>query len=70
MQENGVTHWETDAGTKITLVEDKEDKIVKKFNEKKFQEENELLYNKYLEDKVQKGRCGYVLITLGGKDEN
>lgn len=69
MIENGVTHWETTNGTKITLVEDKEDKIVKKFNENKFKEENELLYNKYLEDKVQKGKAGYVLITLGGNND-
>lgn len=64
MQKNGITHWDTPNGTKITLVEDKEDKIVKKFNEDKFKEENEKLYNKYLEDKTQKGKKGYVLITL------
>ena len=68
MQENNVDHWETPGGTKITLVADGQDKIVKKFNEKKFKEENELLYNKYLEDKEQKGKAGYVLITL--KKEN
>lgn len=68
MEENGVSHWETPNGTKITLVEDKEDKIVKKFNADKFKEENEPLYNKYLEDKVQKGKAGYVLITLGEKE--
>jgi len=69
MQENNIKTWETPNGTKITLVEDTPNKIVKKFNEKQFKEENELLYNKYLEDKEQKGRSGYVLITLGGKDE-
>ena len=70
MQENGITHWETDTGTKITLVEDTPSKIVKKFNEKKFKEENELLYNKYLEDKEQKGKSGYVLITIAKEKEN
>ena len=69
MQKNNLKTWEMPNGTKITLVEDKEDKVVKKFNEKQFKEENELLYNKYLEEKIQKGRAGYVLITLGGKDE-
>lgn len=69
MQENGITHWETDTGTKITLVEDTPSKMIKKFNESKFKEENELLYNKYLEDKEQKGRSGFVRIILGGKDE-
>lgn len=69
MQENGIKTWEMPTGTRITLVPDGEDKVVKKFNEKKFKEENELLYNKYLEDKVQKGRAGYVLVTLGGNSE-
>lgn len=69
MQEKGITHWETNGGTKITLVEDKPDKVVKKFNESKFKEENELIYNKYLEDKVQKGRAGYVLVSLGGNND-
>ena len=70
MQENNVDHWETPTGTKITLVADGQNKIVKKFNEKKFKEENELLYNKYLEDKEQKGRCGYVLINLKGDNND
>ena len=67
MEENNVDHWEMSTGTKVTLVPNAEDKTVKKFNEKKFKEENELLYNKYLEDKIQKGRNGYVLITLKGE---
>lgn len=65
MQNNNIKKWETPNGTLITLVEDTESKIVKKFNESKFKEENENLYNKYLEDKEQKGRSGYVKITLG-----
>ena len=39
-----------------------------KFNENKFKEENEDIYNKYLETKIQKGRNGYVLITLPKED--
>lgn len=69
MEESNITHWETPSGIKITLVPDGEDKIIKKFNEKKFKEENENLYNNYLEDKEQKGRSGYVLISLGGNDD-
>lgn len=69
MQNNNIKKWETPNGTKITLVEDTPSKMVKKFNEKKFQEENESLYNKYLEDKEQKGKSGYVKITLGDNDE-
>ena len=69
MQNNNIKKWETPNGTKITLVEDTPNKIVKKFNEKKFQEENETLYNEYLEDKEQKGKSGYVKITLGGNND-
>lgn len=70
MEEKGIEHWETPTGTKITLVADGQNKIIKKFNEKKFKEENELLYNKYLEDKEQKGKAGYVLITLKKEEKN
>lgn len=67
MELNNVKTWSTPNGTKITLVDDSPDKIVQKFNETRFKEENETLYNKYLEDKEQKGKKGYVKITLGGK---
>lgn len=50
---------------KITNVLDGEDKEVQKFNEKQFKEENEELYNKYLETKIQKGRKGFLLIKKG-----
>ena len=56
--------WETPNGIKITLVPDGEDKEVMKFNESKFKEENEDVYNKYLETKIQKGKTGYIRITL------
>lgn len=46
------------------LTRDVEDKEVQKFNEEKFKEENEDIYNKYLETKIQKGRKGSVRITL------
>ena len=69
MERNNIKTWETPNGTLITLVADTPSKMIKKFNESKFKEENEQLYNQYLEDKEQKGKSGYVRITLGGKDE-
>lgn len=63
MQAASVKSWTTPSGYKITLVEDGEDKIVKKFNEKKFEEAAPETYKEFLEDKVQKGRAGYVKIT-------
>ncbi|MCQ2087665.1 MAG: YqaJ viral recombinase family protein [Bacilli bacterium] len=64
MVENGVKKWTTPNNTQITLVADGEDKEVQKFNEKKFAEEHQDIYSEYLEAKVQKGRKGYVKITL------
>ena len=67
MEKNNLTGWEMPNGTLITLVAETPSKIVKEFNEDKFKEENELLYNKYLEDKEKKGRKGYVRITIKGE---
>lgn len=64
MQEFGIKKWTTPNGTKITLVDDGEDKEVEVFNENNFKKDNEELYKKYLEKKIKKGRSGYVLITL------
>lgn len=69
MEKNNLTGWEMPGGTLITLVAETPSKIVKEFNEDKFKEENELLYNKYLEDKEKKGRKGYVRITIKNKKE-
>lgn len=68
MEEKGIKSWQTPNGAKITLVEDGKDKEVMKFNENKFKEENEDIYNNYLETKIQKGKNGYVLITLPKED--
>ena len=68
MEEKGIKSWQTPNGAKITLVEDGKDKEVMKFNEKKFMEENQDIYNNYLETKIQKGKNGYVLITLPKED--
>lgn len=64
MEKNNIKKWETPNGVKITLVADGGDKIVKKFNEQLFKENNLDLWDKYSEDIVQKGKTGYVKITL------
>ena len=64
MEKNNVKKWTTNNGIQITLVADGVDKEVEKFNEKKFKEENEETYKKYLEMYMQKGKSGYVKITV------
>ena len=64
MEKSGTKTWETPNGTKITLVPDGEDKVVKKFNEKLFKNNNLDLWDEYSEEVVQKGKSGYVRITL------
>ena len=64
MKEKNVKKWETPSGVKITLVEDGEDKLVRKFNEKLFKDNNLDLWEEYSEEVVQKGKSGYVKITL------
>ena len=68
MEQSNIKKWETPNGTKITLVEDSPSKMVDKFNEEKFKEENAELYQKYVEPKEQKGKSGYVKITLAKKE--
>lgn len=68
MENNGVKTWETPNGVKITLVLDGEDKIVRKFNEKLFKDNNLDLWDEYSEEVVQKGKAGYVKITLPKED--
>ena len=64
MEKYNVKKWTTNNGVQITLVDDTPDKEVQKFNEEKFIQENLELYEKYLETKIQKGRSGYVKVTL------
>lgn len=64
MEKSGTKTWETPNGTKITLVSDSEDKVVKKFNEKLFKNNNLDLWDEYSEEVIQKGKLGYVKITL------
>jgi hypothetical protein len=61
-------NWEMPNGTLITNVLDGEDTIKKVFDEKKFKEENQEQYEKYLIDKVTKGKKGYVKITYREKE--
>lgn len=63
MQAASVKSWKTPSGYTITLVEDGEDKIVKKLNEEKLKKLAPKFYEACLEDKVQKGKAGYVKIT-------
>ena len=64
MEKTGTKAWETPNGTKITLVSDGEDKVVRKFNEKLFKDNNLDLWDEYSEEVTQKGKSGYVRITL------
>ena len=64
MENNNIKKWETPNGVKITLVADGEDKVVRKFNEQLFKENNLDLWDEYSEEVVQKGKSGYVKITL------
>lgn len=68
MEKAGTKTWETPNGTKITLVPDGEDKVVKKFNEKLFKDNNLDLWDEYSEEVTQKGKAGYVRITLPKED--
>ena len=63
MQASGVKSWTTPNGYKITLVPDGEDSTKKVLDEDKLKKEDPDIYNKYLKDKIVKGRSGYVLIT-------
>ena len=61
MESHSVKKWTTPNGTHITLVAYGEDKEVETFDEKKFKEDNQEIYNNYLKTtKKKKGRSGYV----------
>lgn len=70
MQAASVKSWTTPQGYKITLIPDGEDKVDKKFNEDKFKAEDPDTYKKYLEDKLVKGKTGYVKITIPKSKES
>lgn len=58
-----VKSWRTPNGYLITRVEDGEDSVKKVFDEASFKKDNKDLYDKYLVDKITKGKAGYILIT-------
>ncbi len=64
MEAYNIKTWTTPNGTKITLVPDGEDKTIREFDLKKFEEFHPELIEPYMVDKVKKGRSGYVKITL------
>ena len=65
-----VKSWKTPNGYTITRVDDDEDSVKKVFDETSFKKDNKELYEKYLVDKIVKGKAGYVLITAPkNKDE-
>lgn len=70
MQEHGIKSWTMPSGTKVTLVPRGEDKTVKAFDETRFAEEHEDLYEEYTTDRIKKGRSAYVRITTMAKGED
>lgn len=68
MEKYGKKTWDTPNGTKITLVADGKDKVIRKFNEQLFKENNLDLWDEYSEEVIQKGKAGYVKITLPKED--
>ena len=68
MKLHNIKKWETPNGTKITRIIGKEDEIFKVVNFEKLEDENVDLCKKYIEDKVKKGKAGYIKITLGADE--
>lgn len=68
MQDHQIKKWTTNNGVQITRVDGSEDSTVtvSKFNEDKFKEEHQDLYESYIEEiqQTKKGRSGYLKITL------
>ena len=68
MQDYQIKKWTTNNGVQITRVDGSEDTTVtvQKFNEEKFKEEHQDLYESYVEEiqQTKKGRSGYLKITL------
>lgn len=68
MRKYGVSQWVTNNGTKITLVDGKDEEIVTEpvFNMQLFSEKHPKLYKEFMheETKTKPGRAGYVRITF------
>jgi len=63
MQSAGIKTFKTPNGYRLTLIDDGEDSVKKVFKEDDFAKAHPRLYRGFLEDKVVKGKSGYVLIT-------
>lgn len=63
MEENGIKKWITNNGIQITRVASTPDKTEMVFNEDKLKEEQPLIYANYCEEKIKKGKAGYIKIT-------
>ena len=74
MQDNNIKSWQTQKGTKITVVKGKQKEIKKtiEFDIERFKQENEEMYKNYLVDieKVTSARKGFIKITLSKEEEN
>lgn len=64
MEKHGIKKWTTNGGVKITLVPDGEGSTRKVFDDKAFKQDQPETYEKYLVDKMVKGKSGYVRVTL------
>jgi putative phage-type endonuclease len=68
MDKYGIKTWENPSKTmQITRVDSTPDKVEMVFNEDKLKEEQPVLYSTYCEEKIKKGKSGYVKITLRNK---
>lgn len=64
MENNGIKKWKTNTGVQFTLVPSTPNTTEIVFNEEKFKEEQPVVYASYSEEKIKKGKAGYVRITL------
>lgn len=63
MNENNIKKWKAPNGTLFTIVPSTPDKAEMVFNEDKFKEEQPVVYASYTEEKIKKGKSGYIRIT-------
>ena len=66
MDKYGIKRWITNNGTKITLVPDGEDTVVKELDTQKLKADMPEIFaddSEYMVEKIKKGRSGYVKIT-------
>ena len=64
MEKYNIKKWETPNHNLITKVDSTPDKTIMAFNEDKLKKEQPLIYANYCEEKVQKGKAGYLKITI------